>query len=40
MYVDPVMPEVTHFCLPGLLPLLKTDPLAHSMRLAIHTKCE
>ncbi|XP_067032704.1 transcription initiation factor TFIID subunit 2-like isoform X1 [Acropora muricata] len=23
IYVDPVMPEVTHFCLPGLLPVLK-----------------
>lgn len=23
MYIDPVMPEVAHFCLPGLLPLLK-----------------
>lgn len=23
IHVDPVMPEVTHFCLPGLLPLLK-----------------
>ena len=23
MYPDPVMQEVTHFCLPGLLPILK-----------------
>lgn len=23
VHVDPVMPEVTHFCLPGLLPILK-----------------
>ena len=23
IHVDPVMPEVTHFCLPGLLPVLK-----------------
>ena len=23
IHVDPVMPEVTHFCLPGLRPVLK-----------------
>ena len=23
VYPDPVMQEVTHFCLPGLLPILK-----------------
>ena len=23
IYIDPVMPEVSHFCLPDLLPLLK-----------------
>ena len=36
MYPDPVMQEVTHFCLPGFLPLLKnTVQFVHE----VHCTC-
>jgi hypothetical protein len=36
MYIDPVMPEVAHFCLPGLLPLLKQTTGSLNEVLYIH----
>ena len=33
VYPDPVMQEVTHFCLPGLLPILKnTVQFVHEVK--------
>ena len=38
VYPDPVMQEVTHFCLPGLLPILKnTVQFVHEVRVCIYT---
>ena len=38
MYPDPVMQEVTHFCLPGLLPILKnTVQFVHEVQYCIYS---